>query len=109
MCAPAFAVDAPARGRYTARHGQTVPLSSPMTEPTEDVVAESDEALARRLLQHDVRALEAVYERHARPVFSLALKMLADYEAAEEVVQETFLKLWQRPGKIGRASCRERV
>ena len=32
-----------------------------------------------------------------RAVFSLALKLLADREAAEEIVQETFIKLWQRP------------
>jgi RNA polymerase sigma-70 factor, ECF subfamily len=97
MCALALAVDGPVCGGYTAPDGQTTLLFSPMTGPTDDVVAESDEALARRLLDRDVRALEAVYEQHSRPVFSLALKLLSDYEAAEEIVQETFLKLWQRP------------
>jgi RNA polymerase sigma-70 factor, ECF subfamily len=57
----------------------------------------SDATLADRLRYRDVGALEIIYARHARPVFSLALKMLADHGAAEEVVQETFLKLWQRP------------
>lgn len=57
----------------------------------------TDEHLAGCLVSGDVRALEHLYERHARAVFSLALKLLGEREAAEEVVQETFLKLWQRP------------
>jgi len=45
----------------------------------------------------DARALEQVYERHSRGVYSLALRLLSDGAGAEEVVQETFLKLWRQP------------
>jgi RNA polymerase sigma-70 factor (ECF subfamily) len=45
----------------------------------------------------DARALEQVYERHSRGVYSLALRLLSDGPGAEEVVQETFLKLWRQP------------
>ena len=31
-------------------------------------------------------------------MFSLALKMLADEEEAKDVVQETFIRVWQRIG-----------
>lgn len=65
--------------------------------PAEDAAVSTDEALVERLRGRDVRALEALYDRHARALFSLAVKLLAEPEAAEEVVQETFLKLWQRP------------
>src|SRR5205814_6514462 len=51
------------------------------------------EAIARG----DARALEQLYERHSRGVYSLALRLLSDGPAAEEVVQETFLKLWRQP------------
>jgi len=50
----------------------------------------------RLLVQQDVRALEALYVRYSRPIFSLALKILGDREVVEEVVQEVFLRLWTR-------------
>ena len=37
-------------------------------------------------------------QQHQRLVFSLALKMLADEEEAKDVVQETFIRVWQRIG-----------
>jgi len=49
------------------------------------------------LAHGDAHALEQLYERHSRGVFSLALRLLTDSPAAEEVVQETFLKLWRQP------------
>lgn len=62
-----------------------------------DEAEQADELLAERLARQDVRALELLYGRHARAVYSLALKMLADQPAAEEIVQESFLKLWRQP------------
>ena len=55
-----------------------------------------DEALVRLLVRQDVHALEALYDRYSRPIFSLALKILGDREVVEEVVQEVFLRLWTR-------------
>ena len=55
-----------------------------------------DETLVRLLVQQDVLALEALYQRYSRPIFSLALKILGDREVVEEVVQEVFLRLWTR-------------
>ena len=37
-------------------------------------------------------------QNHQRLVFSVALKMLADEEEAKDVVQETFIRVWQRIG-----------
>lgn len=56
-----------------------------------------DTTLAIGLVRGDPRALETLYERHSRAVYSLALHLLGDRGAAEEVVQETFVKLWRRP------------
>src|SRR5437762_6583141 len=54
----------------------------------------ADEALVALLGCRDVLALESLYNRHSRAVYSLALKMLGDPTAADEIVQECFLKLW---------------
>ena len=57
-----------------------------------------DEGLVRLVVEREVRALEALYGRYSRPVFSLALRLLGDREVVEEVVQEVFLRLWTRAG-----------
>jgi RNA polymerase sigma-70 factor, ECF subfamily len=43
-----------------------------------------------------VKALDVLYERYGKVVYSTALRILTNIEAAEEVTQETFLRLWQR-------------
>ena len=43
-------------------------------------------------------AFRWLVQQHQQLVFSLALKMLADEEEAKDVVQETFIRVWQRIG-----------
>ena len=43
-------------------------------------------------------AFRWVVQQHQRLVFSLGLKMLADEEEAKDVVQETFIRVWQHIG-----------
>jgi RNA polymerase sigma-70 factor (ECF subfamily) len=59
-------------------------------------IEDGDAALARRIASGEVRALDAVYDRYSRPVWSFALKMTGDREVAEDVVQEVFVRLWRR-------------
>ena len=56
----------------------------------------SDEELVTAQAGRDERALLTLYTRHVRPVYALALRMLHDDEAAEEVVQDAFMRLWHR-------------
>ena len=65
--------------------------------PAFDATRDNDVALVESVGQGDSRALELLYERHNRGVYSLAVRLLGDTSAAEEVVQETFLKLWRQP------------
>ena len=44
----------------------------------------------------DAHALEVFYDRHARLVFALCVRMLRDASEAEEVTQEVFWEIWRR-------------
>jgi len=63
--------------------------------PSESSGASLDAALARRLLERDVSAFEELYDRHARIVYGLVLRILGQAATAEEVVQDVFLQLWR--------------
>ncbi len=58
---------------------------------------DDENALVAAIVRGDARSLEQVYELHSRGVYSLALRLLGDGPGAEEIVQETFLKLWRQP------------
>jgi RNA polymerase sigma-70 factor (ECF subfamily) len=58
-------------------------------------VVDIDEELVGRLAQGDLSALETLYGRYARPVFSLALRILGDNADAEEVTQDVFERVWR--------------
>ncbi|GAC1450693.1 MAG: sigma-70 family RNA polymerase sigma factor [Vulcanimicrobiaceae bacterium] len=50
-----------------------------------------------RVRARDVAAFESIYDTHHRLVYGIALKMLQDVMAAEDLTQAVFLKLWNRP------------
>jgi RNA polymerase sigma-70 factor (ECF subfamily) len=71
--------------------------------PTDDgtgagLVELSDADLIGRAAAGDARALEVLYDRYSRVVFSFALKTLRDRQAAEELLQEVFFRVWQQGG-----------
>jgi len=43
-----------------------------------------------------------LYDRYATPVYRLGLRLLGDQSRAEELVQETFLRLWRSAGRYDR-------
>lgn len=56
-----------------------------------------DTELARLIGEQRQDALAEAYRRHASAVLSLALRLTRNQALAEEVVQEVFVRLWQRP------------
>src|SRR6185312_12566407 len=59
-------------------------------------ISPSDQALIAAVGRRDETALRALYERYAALVFSMALRRLGDRELAEEVLQDVFLRCWER-------------
>src|SRR5258708_582782 len=56
-----------------------------------------DAALIARIRTGDQSAMADLYDRYARVVYGVALRVLANTTAAEDVVQEVFLQLWRNP------------
>ncbi len=54
----------------------------------------AEASLLARIARGDAGAFEALYQAYSRAVYSLALAMLRDLQAAQEVAQEVFLAIW---------------
>ncbi|MBU1650996.1 sigma-70 family RNA polymerase sigma factor [bacterium] len=57
---------------------------------------EADKQLAAQALQGDVEAKTQIVTQHQSLVYSLALKLLNDTSDAENVLQDTFLKVFEK-------------
>lgn len=77
------------------RPAATVP-SSTETGATADPIESSDAELIGLAAGGNARALEILYDRYSRVVFSFALKIVGDRPAAEELLQEVFFRAWQQ-------------
>ncbi len=55
----------------------------------------ADEDLISLVTQSDPEAFATLYDRHSRPAYSLAYRMMGEHQAAEDLVQDAFLKLWR--------------
>jgi RNA polymerase sigma-70 factor, ECF subfamily len=57
-----------------------------------------DETLARQVARGNSAALEVLYDRYASIVLGISLKVTGDRALAEDVLQETFWRVWQSAG-----------
>ena len=57
-------------------------------------VSLSDKELADRTALGDQSAFLALYDRYSSRVYALSVRIMGDPMLAEEVTQDTFLKLW---------------
>ncbi len=55
----------------------------------------ADEDLIALAETGDPKAFSGIYDRHSRAAFSLAYRMMGERQAAEDLVQEVFLKIWR--------------
>jgi RNA polymerase sigma-70 factor, ECF subfamily len=58
---------------------------------------QGDAGLIARMRAGDQSAMADLYDRYSGVVYGVALRVLANTTAAEDVVQEIFLQLWRNP------------
>ncbi|CAN5548247.1 sigma-70 family RNA polymerase sigma factor [soil metagenome] len=66
-------------------------------------VETSDAELVHRVSLGDTAALEALYNRYARVVYSFAMRIVSDPMLAEEVLQEVFVRTWRQADRFQRS------
>jgi RNA polymerase sigma-70 factor (ECF subfamily) len=57
-----------------------------------------DETLISLIAQSQAEALDQLYDRYNRPLFSLVLMIVGDRATAEEITLDVFLRVWQKAG-----------
>lgn len=61
-----------------------------------DTPSADDAQLIRRIIARDQNALSELYQRYGGLVYSLATRVIGSRALAEEVTQDTFLKVWNQ-------------
>ena len=91
---------------FTARSaGEFVHFYKPVNQPE---AQDQDVELLRQIAGGDRSAFAEFYDRHSTLMFSVASRILNDPGEAEDVMQETFLQIWEKAAKfdpkLGKAS-----
>lgn len=58
----------------------------------------ADADLISFVAEGDAGAFAALYERHSRASYSLAYRMMKEQQASEDLIQDTFVNVWQSAG-----------
>lgn len=61
---------------------------------------ESEQELMRQLVSGNEQAIRVLYARFGRSVYTLALRLLGNTEAAEELTQDVFLAAWRKAARF---------
>jgi RNA polymerase sigma-70 factor (ECF subfamily) len=77
--------------------GARTPSGHRVVVSVETLSRASDDELVEQIAQGSEPALAHVYRLHAPHVYALARRVLGDQAQAEDVVQEVFVRLWNRP------------
>ena len=60
---------------------------------------DADRRAVTRMARGEASAVAELYDRHARAIYSLAVRMLSDAAEAEDVVQDVFTQAWRQAGR----------
>jgi RNA polymerase sigma-70 factor (family 1) len=65
-----------------------------------DYPYDNDQQLIRDFREGSVVALKTIYQLHYRSLWAFAVRILKDEMVSEDIVAETFVKLWERRGRF---------
>ena len=65
-----------------------------------------DEELVSQIALAKPEAVRALYRRYGRLIFSLALHIVGDPSAAEEITQDVFMRVWEKAGTYDSAKAK---
>ena len=77
----------------------SVPLAPDSTPVAADVVFDEDSELLDKLAAGDEAAFRMLVERHIDRAYAIALRIVGNAADAEDVVQDTMLKIWSHRGR----------
>jgi RNA polymerase sigma-70 factor (ECF subfamily) len=77
----------------------SVPLAPDSTPVAADVVFDEDSELLDKLAIGDEAAFRMLVERHIDRAYAIALRIVGNAADAEDVVQDTMLKIWSHRGR----------
>ena len=58
----------------------------------------ADEELMHLVNNGEPKAFATLYDRYSQAAYCLAYRMMGERQAAEDLAQEAFIKVWRRPG-----------
>ena len=61
---------------------------------------EDDSSLLVLVQSGNEQAMASLFDRYSKLVYSVALRVLRDPAAAEDVLQEVFMQIWRNPGSF---------
>lgn len=77
----------------------SLPLAPDSPSVTADVVYDEDSELLDKLATGDETAFRMLVERHIDRAYAIALRIVGNAADAEDVVQDTMLKIWSHRGR----------
>lgn len=99
----------PIPGGLAMTTSERMPPSSTREQDPRSATAAIEEAtLVAQLAEGQAGAINELYDRYARPLYGLGMRLLGDQGLAEEMVQDTFVRLWRSAPRFdpGQASVK---
>ena len=61
---------------------------------------QDEKTILKRLKDGDIAAIDDIYKRYSRKLYSFTYSMLKDHDQSADLVQDVFVKLWEKREQI---------